>query len=148
MKKLILMSLVSIALFGCGDKKVTEDMLIGDWGCTFARYNAKWENGLFQDFDASHGKATNKTLVRFYTKDNQLWVESEKKVNPFNLNYFSGESSISKSAFGITTKNNNSIEYISSDKFKIKTIYESRDEVDETNNNKEKTELICERIME
>ena len=148
MKRIVLISLVGLALFGCGEKKVTEEMLIGDWGCTFDRYNAKWKNGLFQDFDTSPKKETNKTLVRFYTKDNQLWVESEKKVNPFNLNYFSGESSISKSAFGITTKNNNSIEYISSDKFKIKTIYESRDEANESNNSKEKTESICERIIE
>lgn len=148
MKKLILISLVSIALFGCGEKKVTEEMLVGDWGCTFARYYAKWENGLFQDFDASPNKTTNKTLVRFYIKDNQFWAESEKKVNPFNLNHFSGKSSIVKSDFGITTKNNNSIEYISSDKFKIKSIHERRNEVDEANNKKEKTEFTCERIIE
>lgn len=148
MKRFILISLVSLALFGCGEKKVTEEMLVGDWGCTFDRYKAKWENGLFQDFEFSPKKSTNKTLVRFYIKDNQFWIESNKKVNPFNLSNFSGKSSIAKSAFGITTKNNNSIEYISSDKFKMKIIYESRNEVNEANNNKEKTEIICERIIE
>ncbi|WP_085165758.1 hypothetical protein [Gilliamella bombi] len=33
MKRILIISLVSLALFGCGEKKVTEEMLIGKWIC-------------------------------------------------------------------------------------------------------------------
>lgn len=35
MKRILIISLVSLTLFGCGDKSVTEDMLIGKWICHY-----------------------------------------------------------------------------------------------------------------
>lgn len=51
MKKVLLVGLVVLALSGCGEKKVTEEMLIGDWDCNITQQFAKWKNGAFQDFD-------------------------------------------------------------------------------------------------
>ena len=31
MKRVVLLGLTCFALFGCGEKKVTEEMLLGDW---------------------------------------------------------------------------------------------------------------------
>lgn len=33
MKRILIISLVSLTLFACGEKKVTEEMLIGKWNC-------------------------------------------------------------------------------------------------------------------
>ncbi|MWN91336.1 hypothetical protein GQ597_11575, partial [Gilliamella sp. Pra-s65] len=50
MKRILLISLVSLVLFGCKEKKVTEEMLVGDWRCDFAQQIAKWKDGAFQDY--------------------------------------------------------------------------------------------------
>lgn len=50
MKKVLLISLFSLFLFGCVEKKVTEEMLIGYWECTSIGQYAKWKNGVFQDY--------------------------------------------------------------------------------------------------
>lgn len=72
MKKIILISLVSLALFGCGEKKVTVDMLIGDWECKQVEQNAKWKNGVFQDYEppVEHGTF----LAKYLKEDDNLFL--------------------------------------------------------------------------
>ena len=43
MKRVVLLGLACFALFGCGEKKVTEEMLLGDWECTQNDQKAKWK---------------------------------------------------------------------------------------------------------
>lgn len=50
MKRILSVALVCLALLGCGEKKITEEMLVGEWECTISNQEAKWENGVFQDF--------------------------------------------------------------------------------------------------
>lgn len=41
MKRIALISLVSLALFGCGDNKVTKEYLVGDWRCNWESFERK-----------------------------------------------------------------------------------------------------------
>ena len=41
MKRIVFLGLVCFALFGCGEKKVTEEMLVGDWECRQTEQKAK-----------------------------------------------------------------------------------------------------------
>ncbi|OCG03022.1 hypothetical protein [Gilliamella sp. wkB112] len=46
MKKVLLISLVSIALTGCGDDKVTKEYLVGKWDCSNKEYESKYDSKL------------------------------------------------------------------------------------------------------
>ena len=41
MKRIVLLGLACFVLFGCGEKKVTEEMLVGDWECRQNEQKAK-----------------------------------------------------------------------------------------------------------
>lgn len=143
MKKLILMSLVSIALFGCGDKKVTEDMLIGDWRCNFKEQVAKWKNGLFQDYAPPIDHET--SLVTYLKEDNDLFVklpDSDRKIKQY-FNKMDG--SFEYSIGDMKTFGFNKLEYISDDEFKSIseiTITQNKSE----DNEKTKNIMHCTRI--
>lgn len=69
MKKIILVGLIGLISSGCGEKKVTEEMLAGDWECTKTEQTARWENGTFQDF----GKViSEKVLITYKNYDGVL----------------------------------------------------------------------------
>lgn len=50
MKRVILLGLIGFVLTGCEEKKVTEDMLIGEWECDIDYQIAKMRNGIDQDY--------------------------------------------------------------------------------------------------
>ena len=66
MKRIALISLVSLALFGCGEKKINEEMLVGDWECNITQQLAKWKNGAFQEYGEVKSE---KTLVTYKIYD-------------------------------------------------------------------------------
>ena len=58
MKKILLLSLVSFALFGCGDNKVTKEYLVGKWDCVYKEYKSKYDSKLkrYSDYSETHSK--------------------------------------------------------------------------------------------
>ena len=69
MKRIVLLGLACFVLFGCGEKKVTEEMLVGDWECRQNEQKAKWKNGTFPDF----GEVKNeKVLITYKYYDGML----------------------------------------------------------------------------
>lgn len=81
MKKIALISLFSLALFGCGEKEVTKEMLVGDWECSSIEQKAKWENGLFQDYEPPVD--LNSLVVKYIKEEDELFVklpDIDKKI--------------------------------------------------------------------
>ena len=143
MKRIVLLGLVCFALFGCGEKKVTEEMLVGDWECTRTRQKADWENGLFQDYSTpvNQGK-----VPMVYTKENHnLFVKlhfSDRKVK-VDFKTLNEEFSINSDDRKMTRYNK--LEYISDDEFKS-TSEISMTFADSQYNRKIKTLMHCTRI--
>ena len=50
MKRIILISLVSLILTGCGDDKVTKEYLVGKWDCSFKKYESNYDPK-FKEYD-------------------------------------------------------------------------------------------------
>ena len=143
MKRIALLGLVCFALFGCGEKKVTEEMLLGEWNCTVNTQEAESKNGQLQDFsDPEIGKYK----YIFIKKDGQLfWNLSSSKENlmPFNL-----EDIYKRPEYTVGDKQRSQkIEYLSNDSFIITAIYTT---IDKNNKpiSKIKDKLVCERIKE
>ena len=78
MKRIILAGLIGMVLTGCGEKKVTEEMLLGDWECIQTEQEAKWKNGIFQDFEEVKSE---KTLVTYKNYDGLLMRGSGDDIN-------------------------------------------------------------------
>lgn len=143
MKKIVLLGLVCFALFGCGEEKVTEEMLVGDWECTKTTQEADWKNGLFQDYSTPVNQG--KWLI-VYTKENddlflRLSISDRKRKLDFNA--LNEEFSHTSDDEKITS--NNKLEYISDDEFKS-TSEISMTFADSQYNRKIKTLMHCTRL--
>lgn len=146
MKRIALIGLVSLALFGCGEEKVTEEMLIGDWRCDATKQHEKWENGVLQDNPIiGHGE----TLVTYLKEDNKLFVKfpnfSDEKIKhdfkKYNKSY-EEEPMGDKETAGFSK-----FEYISNNEFKWSYGYSmSQDEPDSNVKTKVKVLIHCTRI--
>lgn len=148
MKKLILISLVSIALFGCEEKKVTEEMLVGDWDCDFAQQVAKWKDGAFQEYGEIE---RDKGQIKYFMKDNVLYFNFGNPTSyPFKLNSYYDQSEIINQLDNHKVKSKKSITYISPDKYKVIDVTEDiyTNDSDSSENNKTKFEYICERVKQ
>lgn len=143
MKRVILLGLIGFVLTGCEEKKVTEDMLIGEWECDIDYQIAKMRNGIDQDYAPQVGQAV--LFVKYLKKDDQLFVEFTdsdgeiiqdfKELNG-RFNYSIGDRKID----GFRK-----LEYITNNEFK--SIYESSITQDKSED-KEKTKILmhCTRI--
>lgn len=144
MRNLLFIGLIGFTLIGCGEKKITEEMLIGNWECDFTQQVAKWKDGAFQDYSKPKNE---KIFVKFIKKDGVLqWGKSEKDTETFNLQTIYNKPEYSVSAGDVKIKGKNVIEYISYDKFIIFENREITNDKNEVNNKKDKTEFSCERI--
>lgn len=142
MKRIILISLVSLALFGCEEKKVTEEMLIGDWECNTTQQIAIWDNGVFKD-DDKLALDNGRMSIKFIKKDGKLFgVNDKSEAVPFNLETLYNKPEYSGYSGEVKVKGKTTIEYISIDKFKLSFINEA------TNVKKLKLELVCERVKQ
>lgn len=143
MKRILLISLVSLVLFGCEEKKVTEEMLIGDWRCDFAQQIAKWKNGVFQDYAPPVDHEA--SLVTYLKEDNDLFVklpDSDRKIKQdFKKLNESYEDSLGDRRIVGFTK----LEYISDNEFKL-TSESTRTQDKQEDNEKIKTLMHCTRI--
>lgn len=146
MKKLLMISLSCLVLCSCGEKKVTEEMLLGDWECRLTGQEAEWKNGIFQDYSAPKSE---KGLIKYFMKDNVLFSNFGLKTSyPFNLASFYNKSDDIQSIDGSNIKTQKSIEYFSQDRFKATIITEITydDHTKDDNNIKTKVVTDCERI--
>ncbi|MBC9131325.1 hypothetical protein JMI89_01910 [Frischella sp. Ac48] len=73
MRRILLLGLIGFVFSGCEEKKVTEDMLVGEWICDINYQVAKWKNGVFQDYAPQDGYA--ELFVKYLKKDDNLFVE-------------------------------------------------------------------------
>ena len=147
MKRIILAGLIGMVLTGCGDesseKKVTEEMLLGEWNCTDSKQEAESKNGKLQDFsDPEIGE--NKYI--FTKKDGQLFISLslyKEDLMPFNLEDF-----YKRPEYTIDDRQmSHKIKYLSKDSFSLSAIYTT---IDKNNKpiSKIKDEVVCERIKE
>ncbi|KES15231.1 hypothetical protein GASC598P17_004220 [Gilliamella apis SCGC AB-598-P17] len=122
MKRIALLGLTCFTLFGCGEKKVTEDMLLGEWNCTVSTQKADSKKGKLQDFsDPEVGKYK----YIFTQKDGKLfWSSSlfKEYLMPFNLEDIYKKTEYVVDDMQISHK----IEYLSKDSFSITDIYNHR----------------------
>lgn len=81
MKRIVLLGLACFVLFGCGEKKVTEEMLVGNWECTKNEQTAEWKNGTFQDFGEV---ISEKVLITYKKYDGMLMKGSGDDISKGN----------------------------------------------------------------
>ncbi|OCG77394.1 hypothetical protein A9G42_05680 [Gilliamella sp. Nev6-6] len=143
MKNLLLISLLGLTLIGCEEKKVTEEMLIGDWECSATEQRAKWKNGVFQNYSTTidHGKS----LVTYLKENDSLFVklpDSDEKIKQdFKKLNESYEDSLGDRRIVGFSK----LEYISDNEFKL-TSESTRTQDKQEDNEKIKTLMHCTRI--
>lgn len=154
MKRFVLLGLACFALFGCGEKKVTEEMLLGDWECTQNDQKAKWKNGTFQDFGEiknekalityktydgllMRGRGNDLTKGDWYSVSSNLSIQDVKNLNisGFSRSYISSK-----------------FEYISDKEYKhtliIEKVYKSLSEEEQTkDNSRQKIEENCIKVV-
>jgi hypothetical protein len=118
MKKFLLISLIGFALVGCGEKEVTEAMLIGDWECSESSQYAIWENGEFQDYLPAVDAG--KLSITFLKEGDNLFVKYpyiEEKI-PLDFEEMNGSYDNSYSELAMRIVGSSKLEYISGDEFK------------------------------
>jgi hypothetical protein len=143
MKKFLLISLIGFALVGCGEKDVTEAMLIGDWECSGSLQKAEWKNGKFQDYlpEVEHEEL----LVTYSKEGDNLFVKMPyiKEKIPQNIKKMNENYDISVSDMRIV--GSNKLEYISDDEYKL-TFEATSTQKESEYNNKTKVLMHCTRM--
>lgn len=154
MKKLLLLSLIGITLVGCGEKegekKISNEMLVGEWSCDYSDLRAQWEKGQFLDYVKEKGEIVK---VKYYMKDNTLMAtynDDEEHSRPFSIEEIQKESGKEEISSNLKIKTILELNYISNDEYNFNEIREvtyvnGTDEQNEDNNEKRKHELICKR---
>lgn len=122
MKRILSVVLVCLALLGCGEKKITEEMLVGEWECTISNQEAKWENGVFQDFAPPQ---IDKKLVTYKMYDGMLMKGTGDDINvgDWHTVFISKEKNISI-VNSIQYYSSVKWEYISDKQYKVIVNYE------------------------
>lgn len=144
MKKIVLISLVSIALTGCGEDKVTKEYLVGDWRCTdnqYQRYNVGANEDLGEPVSSFEG------IEKFRMIDNELYQISEDRENTLiNLSKMNSEEDEISDTY--KTRTFNTMKAIDNNTFKNIAIIEIKDINNDTNiiDLRTKIETTCTRI--
>ncbi|KFA59773.1 hypothetical protein A9G34_08805 [Gilliamella sp. Choc4-2] len=143
MKKLLLISLVGIVLVGCGENKVTKEMLIGQWECSLIGRVAKWKDGNYQEYVPIKNDSG---TIKYFMKDDTLYFNfGTKNSYPYDLSSYYNKSELLKSQNGAYLATKKSIQYISHDQFKTIEETEIIFEDDENKNKKVNIEITCNR---
>lgn len=143
MKNLLFIGLIGFTLIGCGEKKVTEEMLIGDWRCDFKEQVAKWKNGVFQDYAPPVDHEA--SLVTYLKEDDNLFVKLPDSNNKIKQDFKKLNESYENSIGDTKISGFNKLEYISDNEFKW--IYENTIIHDNSEDNaKTKVLTHCTRI--
>lgn len=148
MRNILLICFICFTLFGCSDKKVTDEMLIGDWECTIIDQTFKLKDGYFQK---DLKPETQVKKIKFFIENNTLMTKEigDSKAVPFDIKKIYETSSFEKTTerglkFNFTQK----VQYISKDKFTLLYITKAQDNYlkKELSISQYKKEVIFERI--
>lgn len=142
---LIILFIFPFSLFA-DEKRVTEEMLLGDWECDIKVRKANWENGSFDEY----GKIeSDKGKIKNFMKDDVLYFNFGNPTSyPFQLeSYYNNSEQLQNNDYQ-KVKQSKSIEYLTFDKYKMIVEAEVLFNEDSNNNIKTHTELVCERIKE
>ena len=152
MKKFLLLSLIGITLVACGKKKITNEMLVGEWSCHYNDLRAPWKDGQFLDYI---NEQNGSVKVHYYMQDNTLMMsynDNSDHASPFNLDELLAMNGIEEIVSNLKTKNIVELNYISNDEFNFNEIQEvtylyGTNAQEENYNVKLKSELSCKRIQ-
>lgn len=156
MKRIILVGLVGITLLGCGEKKVTEAMLEGEWECTRTEQYVKWKNGAFQDVGEV---STGKFLVTYKFVDGLLMKKGENNIRSRSNWWHSVSATVAlQNLMSLRITNNEKIyssskyEYISDKEYKQSDIIDyifpnKSEEEQERDNSRHKFEENCIKVV-
>jgi len=116
-KKIILVGLIGVVLSGCGEKKVTKEMLVGDWKCTRTEQEADWKNGLFQDYSTPVNQGI--ALIVYIKENDDLFLKLSDSDRKRKLYFKTINEEFSNTSDDRKITSNNKLEYISDDEFKL-----------------------------
>lgn len=131
MRNILLIVFVCFALFGCGEKKLTEEMLIGDWDCTMTEQTFKWEDGRFQNV---YEPETEVIKINFFIENNILMTKEKEKSEavPFDIKEIYDNPVVEKvTEKGLKFKFIRKVQYISNDKFTLLYVTETQENYSE-----------------
>lgn len=131
MRNILLIVFVCFALFGCGEKKLTEEMLIGDWDCTMTEQTFKWQDGRFQNV---YEPETEVIKINFFIENNILMTKEKEKSEavPFDIKEIYDNPVVEKvTEKGIKFKFIRKVQYISNDKFTLLYVTETQENYSE-----------------
>lgn len=131
MRNILLIVFVCFALFGCGEKKLTEEMLIGDWDCTMTEQTFKWEDGRFQNV---YEPETEVIKINFFVENNILMTKEKEKSEavPFDIKEIYDNPVVEKvTEKGLKFKFIRKVQYISNDKFTLLYVTETQENYSE-----------------
>lgn len=144
MKRILIISLVSLALFGCGEDKITKEYLVGDWRCKDNQYQRQ-NSGANEDFGSSVSSIEDTTTFRII--NNELYQISKDKGN---ILIDLSKADLSKDEISDAYKTHivNTIKAIDKDTFKTVLITEIKNINNDTNiiDLRTKLETVCTRI--
>lgn len=131
MRNILLIVFVCFALFGCGEKKLTEEMLIGDWDCTMTEQTFKWQDGRFQNV---YEPETEVIKINFFIENNILMTKEKEKSEavPFDIKEIYDNPVVEKvTEKGLKFKFIRKVQYISNDKFTLLYVTETQENYSE-----------------
>lgn len=131
MRNILLIVFVCFALFGCGEKRLTEEMLIGDWDCTMTEQTFKWQDGRFQNV---YEPETEVIKINFFIENNILMTKEKEKSEavPFDIKEIYDNPVVEKvTEKGLKFKFIRKVQYISNDKFTLLYVTETQENYSE-----------------
>lgn len=144
MKKILIISLVSLTLFGCGDDKVTKEYWIGYWQCAANDYE-KHSGDANEDFGDS--VSSSEKIMTFKILDNELY-QINKDGTKILIDPNKMENIINKVVGSTKINTKKTTKIVNSDTFKLTMLTEINN-INSDNNVidfRAKTEAVCTRI--
>ncbi|WP_294952324.1 hypothetical protein [uncultured Gilliamella sp.] len=147
MKRIKLISLVSLILTGCGDDKVTKEYLVGDWDCNNVKYESKYDPK-FKEYDDYSLESTEHFKHTYKIVDGVLIVKLPSDEAVVDLDKIYTQLTIEGKREDCEHTINRSLIKNSSNKFtfEMEMFFTCSNENGEVTKSKSKRERICTRI--
>lgn len=152
-KKLLVITLSTIVLVGCGEEKeVTEDMLLGEWNCTnavnkTAQYDDSGNKGAFKEMEVSNENL--KVVKLKYVKEgNDLVMQTPYGSDIVDLHAKTDEDKWVSIQDKTQMRTKYDYVFVSNDEYKAVAQITIRYEESKLNKEEYYGETICKRISE
>jgi hypothetical protein len=144
MKRILIISLVSLALFGCGEDKITKEYLVGDWRCMDDQYQ---RHNVGANEDLGDPVSSLEDIRTFRIINNELYQINKETENTL-IDLSKIDSTEDEISDAYKTHTVNTIKAIDKDTFKYITTIDIKNIDNDTNiiNLRTKLEGICTRI--